>query len=228
MLLNVVQVEVQLEETLFLLVILQYASCASSLLSLAYSVTAYQIAVYNSNTVISRRFHWRHLLAAVIYLLWKALILTSRLSALTYLAVCLRYHPHHPWIFCASLFLHWFLAFIALIHENLNSCRLLEVVFVAALAVVHCFDVALLNMRRRRQSQSVGLVYALWYGVFLVENIVATAAAAATASLSFQEEGRLPMKPNGVAALGLVITTFALGMACMFIYYGFAYHKWLG
>ena len=190
----------------------------SSLLSLAYSLTAYQVAVYNSNSSISSATRWEHLSAGLVFLLWKAFILVSRLSAFTLLAAYLREQPNHPWIFCGCLLLHWFLAFIALIQENLNSCRCLEVVFVAALAVVQCFDVALLNLRRRRRNYPVGLVYGLWYGVFIVENV------AAAASLCFLQVHK-PAVLDGVAAIALVTTTFFLGIAFMLIYYGCAYHK---
>lgn len=196
-------------------VLLQYASCGTSLFALAYCLTAYQIALHNSNTTFSSTFHWRDLPAASLFFVWKVFVLSSRLLSLALLATCMRRNPHQPWIFCGCLFLHWFLSFIVLTHENLISCSLLEVVFVAALAAVHCFDVALLNIRRRHRSRTVGAVYAIWYGVLFVENV-----AAATVWILTDGQNE-PLR--ALSAVSAVVATFALGIIFMIAHYGLAY-----
>ncbi|KAL5966586.1 Pre-mRNA-splicing factor RBM22 [Taenia solium] len=199
---------------------LQYASCGTSLFALAYCLTAYQIALRNSNTTFSSTFHWRDLPTASMFFAWKIFVLTSRLLSLALLAACMRRHPHQPWVFCGCLLLHWFLSFIVLIHENLASCSLIEVVFVAALAAVHCFDVALLNIRRRHRSQTVGTVYAIWYAVFFTENV---AAATVWILTDGQKE---PLR--ALSAVSVVVATFALGIIFMITYYGLAYPRSFG
>ncbi|KAH9281137.1 Pre-mRNA-splicing factor RBM22 [Echinococcus granulosus] len=181
------------------LLLLQYASCGTSLFALAYCLTAYQIALYNSNTSFSTTFHWRNLPATSIFFIWKVCVLASRLLSLALLAACMRHYPHQPWVFCGCLFLHWFFSFIVLTYETRVSCSLLEVLFVAALAAVHCFDVALLNIRRCHRSPTVGTVYTIWYTVFFVENATA-------ATVWFLTDGRKePLR--GLTAVSLVIIT---------------------
>ncbi|KAM3184947.1 hypothetical protein ACTXT7_007380 [Hymenolepis weldensis] len=152
--------------------IYQYAACVSSLISLAYCLTAYQTILLASDYSANPINRYQEIL---MFYIWKISVLTSRITALSLLATAFKNIPLHPWTFFSCILIHWIFAFGTLLKENLLSCSLLDFSFIGILAIVHCFDVALLKFRTRKEKkeQKIHSHFGFWYCLFSLENTLA-------------------------------------------------------
>lgn len=155
------------------------------------------------------------------FYIWKISVLTSRITALSLLATAFKNIPLHPWTFFSCILIHWIFAFGTLLKEHLPSCSLLDFSFIGTLAIVHCFDVAFLKFRTRKEKkeEKIHSHFGFWYCLFSLENTLAL-----VVWLIFEEKRSILFE---VTVIFLVVMTFIFGMIFMLIYFKFA-HKDIG
>uniref|UniRef100_A0A5K3FIZ1 XK-related protein n=1 Tax=Mesocestoides corti TaxID=53468 RepID=A0A5K3FIZ1_MESCO len=193
----------------------QYASCATSLLSIACCLTTYQVALRSVR--VEKRDMQCCSPAPPLFFAWKLCFLSSRLLALALLAVGLRHLPAHPipppWPFFACLLVHWLVSFVSLVNIGTTFCTHTpgtppELAFDATLAVMHCFDV--INVREGHSRW----YYTCWYTAIFIENV---AAAFVWLSLSGAKGESSIVYPL------VVIIMFLVGLLLMICYYKLAH-----